>query len=183
MCHEVSLAKKKPDLHKKRGLWTFTEDPLFGTMKEGVQVPLLKPKHNCYCAFCRTPRRIYKRRSIGLLNFISAAAVAVLVMYLFWQNFDPRVLVVFAICLATAETFVQVRWRLSVSCKQCGFDPVLYVKDPEKAAHKVTEHLQRRRQDPKYMLARPLNLPSISPQKAEALKNKEKKGSLVSRQA
>lgn len=68
-------------------------------------------------------------------------------------------------------------------CKQCGFDPILYIKDPAKAAEKVEIHLAKRRDDPRYLLARPLNLPALSPEKAQALKNKEKKGALISRQA
>lgn len=144
---------------------------------------ILKPKHNCYCAFCRTPRRIYKKRSIGLLNIFYAVAASAVVMYSFWGRFDPRVLMILAVFLAVTETFIQIRWRLSVSCKQCGFDPVLYVKEPEKAAEKVSAHLRKRREDPKYLLVKPLNLPTITPAKAEALQNKGRKGSLVSRQA
>jgi len=143
----------------------------------------LKSKTNCYCAFCRTPRRMYKKRNIGFMNIVYSAATSLIVMYCFWQAFDPRFLVIFAVFLGVTETFIQIRWRLSVFCKQCGFDPVLYVKDPEKAAEKVTAHLAKRREDPRYLLTRPLNLPSITPAKSEALKNKDKKGSLVSRQA
>lgn len=143
---------------------------------------IFKSKNNCYCAFCRTPRRIYSRRNIGVVNIFYAALASALVMYCVWRDFDPRMLVIFAVFLAFAETFIQIRWRLSVYCKQCGFDPVLYVKDPEKAAEKVTAHLQQRREDPKYLLAKPLNLPSLTKEKAEALQNKDKKGSLISRQ-
>ena len=143
---------------------------------------ILKQKHNCYCAFCRTPRRIYKKRSIGFLNIFYAVISSLIVMYVYWGAFDPRVLMIVAVFLAITEIFIQIRWRLSVSCKQCGFDPVLYVKEPEKAAQKVSAHLQKRREDPKYLLAKPLNLPTITPAKAEALQSKGKKGSLVSRQ-
>jgi len=66
-------------------------------------------------------------------------------------------------------------------CRQCGFDPVLYIKDVDAASLKVREHLDRRKADPKYLLAKPLNLPAISAQKAKALQNKDKKGNLVSR--
>lgn len=144
---------------------------------------ILKSKHNCFCAFCRTPRRIYKKRNIGLLNIFYAAVSSLVVMYSFWGAFDPRVLMIFAVFLAMTEVFIQIRWRLSVSCKQCGFDPVLYIREPERAAQKVSAHLEKRRQDPKYLLSKPLNLPTISPAKAEALQNKSKRGSLVSRQA
>ena len=103
-------------------------------------------------------------------------------MYCVWKEFDPRVLMIFAVFLAATETFIQLRWRMSVACKQCGFDPVLYVKDAGAAATKVSAHLQHRKLDVKYLLAKPLNLPTISKEKSEALQNKEKKGALVSRQ-
>ncbi|MGZ3803854.1 MAG: hypothetical protein ACXVB4_06580 [Pseudobdellovibrionaceae bacterium] len=128
---------------------------------------------------------------MSFLNIIYAALLSLLVMYCFWSAFDPRVLVIFAVALGFTETFIQIRWRLSVPCKQCGFDPVLYLKDADKAADKVTEHLKQRRLNPKYLLAKPLNLPSLSAAKAEALQSqrqansseKDKKGILVSRQA
>jgi hypothetical protein len=148
-------------------------------------------KKNCFCAFCRSPRRIFKKRNIGVLNVIYAGLAALVIMYLLWQNFDPRGLIVFAVLLAITETFIQFRWRLSIPCRQCGFDPVMYLKDPNKAAEKVTLHLEKRRADPKYLMARPLNLPAISKEKSIALQNKakstaknaDKKGRLVSRQA
>jgi hypothetical protein len=139
-------------------------------------------KNNCFCAFCRSPRRIYKKRNIGILNITYAALAAVLVMYCFWRAFDPRVLMIFAVFLAMTETFIQLRWRLLVACRQCGFDPVLYIKHPEQAAEKVTAHLKNRRQSATYLMAKPLNLPTISKEKSEALRNRDKKGGLVSRQ-
>lgn len=143
----------------------------------------LKSKTNCYCAFCRTPRRMYLKKNIGFANVMYSFIAALIAMYALWQDFDPRFLVIFAVFLAFTETFIQIRWRLSVFCKQCGFDPILYVKNPEAAAEKVTAHLQKRRADPNFLLAKPLNLPSITAEKSKALQNKDKKGSLVSRQA
>jgi hypothetical protein len=80
-------------------------------------------------------------------------------MMLIWREFDPRVFTIFIIFLAIGETFVQLRWRMSLTCKHCGFDPVIYKKNPEDAAEKVRGHLLRRREDPRYLLARPLDLP------------------------
>lgn len=141
-------------------------------------------KKNCFCAFCRSPRRIYKKRNIGVLNVLYAGIAALVLMYAFWQDFDPRGLMIFAILLAISETFIQFRWRLSIPCRQCGFDPVAYLKDPEMAAEKVSQHLRKRREDPRYLMTKPLNLPTISKAKAEALQDKSsKKGKLVSRQA
>ncbi len=139
-------------------------------------------RKNCFCAFCRSPRRIYKKRNIGILNVVYAAMAALIVMYMFWQDLDPRGLMIFAILLAMTETFIQFRWRLSIPCRQCGFDPVVYLKDPDKAADKVTLHLEKRRADPRFLMTKPLNLPTLSKEKSLALQNKSKKGTLVSRQ-
>ncbi len=97
-----------------------------------------------------------------------------------WQEYDPRALIIFVLCVAASVVFIELRWRLSVICRTCGFDPIIYKKQPDLAAQRVKEMLELRRQDPKYLLAKPLNLPAISEKKAMALKNKES-GQLVSR--
>lgn len=137
-------------------------------------------RHNCYCAFCKTPRRIYKKRSISFVNLIASAMTALVFMLAMWHSFDPRVIVVFVVCLGISEVFVKIRWRLSIVCKQCGFDPVLYLKAPDAAAQKVKFQLDKRKEDPQYLLAKPLNLPAIPAEKAKALESKSK-GKLVSR--
>ncbi|NUN06785.1 MAG: hypothetical protein HUU57_13605 [Bdellovibrio sp.] len=141
---------------------------------------LFRKRHNCYCAFCKSPRRIYRKKNISFLNIIGSALAAVVFMFVLWQQYDPRAIIVFVVCLAISEVFVKIRWRLSVVCRQCGFDPVLYLKDPEAAALKVKDQLVVRQQDPKYLLSRPLNLPAIPAEKAKALQSKGK-GRLVSR--
>lgn len=137
-------------------------------------------KTNCYCAFCRTPRKVYYKKSVSVANVIYSAIAAIPFMYLLWQGFDPRVVVVFVVCIGLTEVFMKLRWRLALQCQQCGFDPVLYRRDPESASQKVKAHLEKRAQDPKYLLARPLNLPKLPAVKAEALQSKGK-GKLVSR--
>ncbi|WII71951.1 hypothetical protein QJS83_15920 [Bdellovibrio sp. 22V] len=141
---------------------------------------LFSQRHNCFCAFCKSPRRIYRKKNISVMNLLASALASVVLMFAIWQQFDPRVMIVFVVCLAISEVFVKIRWRLSVVCRQCGFDPVMYLKNPEAAAAKVKEQLDMRKQDPKYLLAKPLNLPAIPAEKAKALQTKEK-GRLVSR--
>ena len=143
-------------------------------------ISFFKKRHNCYCAFCKTPRRIYRKKSISFMNIIASAMAAIVMMFILWQQLDPRAIVVFVVCLAISEVFVKIRWRLAVVCRQCGFDPVMYLKKPELALEKVKEQLVRRKEDPKYLLSKPLNLPSIPIEKSKALQTKEK-GRLVSR--
>lgn len=143
---------------------------------------LFTKKNQCYCAFCRTPRRVYRKKSISLLNIFEALLASLAVMYMIWQKLDPRFVLFFVLFMVVGEMFVRIRWRTSMLCPHCGFDPVLYVKDPQEASRKVKVHLDRRKQDPKYMLARPLNLPALTPERAKMLDASQKKGSIVSRQ-
>lgn len=114
------------------------------------------------------------------MNLIASAMTALVFMLATWQAFDPRVIVVFVVCLGVSEVFVKIRWRLSIVCKQCGFDPVLYLKAPDAAAQKVKTQLEKRKEDPQYLLAKPLNLPAIPADRAKALEGKTK-GKLISR--
>lgn len=139
-------------------------------------------KNNCFCAFCKSPRRIYRKRNIGFIDVIAAALASIVAMLVLWRSYDPRVMIVFVVFLAISESFVKIRWRLTMPCGQCGFDPLLYIKHPDLAAEKVKARLDMRKQDPKYLFARPLELAKLPADKAKALQNKEKKGQLISRQ-
>jgi hypothetical protein len=139
---------------------------------------------DCYCAFCKSPRKVYAKKRIGLMNIFASALGAILTMYAIFQGLDPRVFFIFVLFLAISETFVQLRWRIAMVCKHCGFDPVLYLKSHERAAEKVKKHLEIRSQDPATLLKTPLQIPKISKKRAEEIKQSspQKKGSLVSRQ-
>lgn len=139
-------------------------------------------KVNCYCAFCRTPRKAYRKKSISIVNVLGSLMASVVIMFAMWQEFDPRFLFIFVICLAISEVFLKIRWRMNIVCPTCGFDPVLYLKDHQAAVQKVKFQLQVREQDPMTLLKKPLDLPVLSAERAVALENKDKKGQLVSRQ-
>jgi hypothetical protein len=156
---------------------------------EGPEMKILrrsKRRHNAYCAFCRTPRRVSRKRNISFGNILAAALTSPVIMWLMWGAPDARVFIVFACLLGVAEFFVQLRWRMSIICRACGFDPVLYVKSPRQAAKLVKDHLDRRRNSAEAILARPLNLPVLTPERAKSLAMVEeaqsgKTGQLVSR--
>ncbi|MCB0356973.1 MAG: hypothetical protein KDD40_08205 [Bdellovibrionales bacterium] len=74
-------------------------------------------------------------------------------MYIMWQGFDAKVSVVFVFCLIFAEAFVKLRWRLSIVCPHCGFDPVIYTKNPDVACQKVKKRLADRRESGDYLLS------------------------------
>lgn len=107
------------------------------------------------------------QKHVGFFEFSSSIIASVILMLFFFQNFDFRVLVFFGIFLSLFEFFVQMKFRLGMSCSHCGFDPLLYIKSKDKACAQVTAHLESRKNDPNvYLSARPtLDLPTITTKK------------------
>lgn len=109
-------------------------------------------KH-CYCAFCRSPRHLYKRQHIGVIGALYSVFVAALMMFIIFQEFHPSVLGIAAFNAIVAEVFIQIRWRLSIPCPHCGFDPVLYLKNPDKASEKVKWTIETKKKSASFWLA------------------------------
>ena len=114
----------------------------------------------CFCAFCRSTRQVYQRKSMGIFNFVSCFFGATVVTLILFQDFDPRGLIFLVLFLLGTELFIQLRWRLKLVCPQCGFDPVLYVKDLPAAVAKVQRRLEERKASPMSILAAPLQIPT-----------------------
>jgi len=117
-------------------------------------------KEHGYCAFCKSPKWIYKTRNIGFLGFFVSLVCSFIFGNVAFHEFNPLVVVVFVMLLVLVELLVHIRWRMSVVCRQCGFDPLIYKKDHQLAADKVRAHLEKRSQSADWLLSRPLNLPT-----------------------
>lgn len=136
---------------------------------------------HAFCAFCKSQRKVYRKKRIGLGDIASCALGAAATTGLAFGEVDARGIFFFVAYLAIAEVFIQFRWRMGVVCPHCGFDPVLYMRDPSSAARKVTAHLDRRREDPAWLLSKPLDLPK-RPRPAESSSRGAAKGSRLSKQ-
>ncbi|MBX2993501.1 MAG: hypothetical protein KF681_01715 [Bdellovibrionaceae bacterium] len=134
-----------------------------------------------FCAFCRVPRQVYKKKRIGAADVFAAFLGAAVLTALIFQEFDARGIFFFVGLLFISETFIQLRWRTGVVCPHCGFDPVLYVKEPEKAAAKVRAHLDKRADDPARFLGPAMHIPSRRPEK-KTEKKAPGKGQRLSKQ-
>ncbi len=89
-----------------------------------------------------------------------------LVSFIVWQDFDPRLVIFFVAAIIVAEIFIVVRWRFSIACRHCGFDPVLYKKKPELAAERVRAYYGERMEDPMSIFSPPPKLPMLIRKKA-----------------
>lgn len=108
----------------------------------------------CYCAFCKSERRIYAKKHVSLTNVLAASFLATTLTYAYFGGPDPRGVTMFCIFVGIAEIFVYSRWRMSMSCNLCGFDPVIYKRSPEAAAQKVRAFYEEKSRDPQFYLSR-----------------------------
>lgn len=126
---------------------------------EDVMKSIFHSRVPVLCAFCRSPRHIERKRHVGLIDYLGSGLGAAAITAIVFGGFDPRGLLLFAVFVIGAEVFVQMRWRMNLQCPHCGFDPVLYGRSPEEAAAKVKTRLEARKNDPRALLGRPLQIP------------------------
>lgn len=75
--------------------------------------------------------------------------------------------------LVLGELAVHMRYRGSLACRTCGFDPVIYKQDYKKARQLVQQTLAIRKDNPALLLQKPLRLPKISASRLEQVKTLE----------
>lgn len=105
-----------------------------------------------FCAFCRLERKVYSKKSIDWTNVALSFLSSTLVMYGIWQGWDGRIAIIFVIFLIFSEVFVRMRWRMSLPCPHCHFDPLVYKRDKFEAMSRVKTHLEGLRASGKYLL-------------------------------
>ncbi|MCB0394299.1 MAG: hypothetical protein KDD25_07055 [Bdellovibrionales bacterium] len=104
-----------------------------------------KISEKVYCAFCGTQKNVYRHRHLTVFNFFETLVLSLVLMYILWESLDFRFLMIWVGTLIVAEVLMQLRWRLSLRCKKCGFDPVVYRRSPGLAAENVKRHLESAR--------------------------------------
>lgn len=118
-------------------------------------------RRSCYCAFCKTPRKVYKSKNLSIFQVLSLIFLSVIITRVVYNSFDPRGLSIVGLFLLVGEIFSQIKWRASMTCQNCGFDPVLYVKDQEKAGLKIKAFLEKRPESAAHLLRPAVKLPVI----------------------
>ena len=126
---------------------------------------------NGFCAFCRSPKVFFKRKRLGVLNILAAVAISLAINYIFSHQVEPVVFVIFIATLFVNELILQVRWRMSLICHECGFDPVIYKRNPELACQMVKTRIEKRKEDPIKSTFFPLLLPKRKESKLEKLES------------
>jgi len=111
-------------------------------------------RDECYCAFCRSPRRIYVKKHVDLTNVVGVGVLAFAFSSLVWSELDPRGMLLFCFLLMAGEIFIYLRWRSAIVCRLCGFDPVLYKRSPLRASQGVNQFFHEAGKSPEFFLTK-----------------------------
>jgi hypothetical protein len=92
------------------------------------------------------------KRHLGWINVGLAGLMAFVMMWIIWFEVNPKAILIFVMALILSEIFIQIRWRLSLVCPHCQFDPLVYLKNPEKAAARIKQHFETVRESPHFLM-------------------------------
>lgn len=102
---------------------------------------------------------MYRNKHLALTDIIGTVLFGIVLTYVIFKSLDPRGLFIVGTMLIVAEIFSQTKWRTSMICRNCGFDPVVYVRNPEAAGLKIKAFLEKRSESPDFLLRPPVVLP------------------------
>lgn len=111
-----------------------------------------KHSQKAICRFCKLSHRVYFKREVSFLDTILMLFITGLLTFAIWDGPDLRSMLLFMGMAFTAQMLLRMRYRESVKCPHCGFDPIAYKKDPSLAAKRVKEFLELRKDNPEFML-------------------------------
>jgi hypothetical protein len=110
----------------------------------------MKKSHtrDCFCALCRTPRKLRYTRSIQSRHYfqiliLTLVATAALSPWFAWKG----VLSLPIIGIIFDSTYKSL-YRKDLKCPYCGFDPAWYKKDVKFTRQKVEEFLKANPESP-----------------------------------
>lgn len=104
------------------------------------------------CAFCKLSHRIYLKKDVSTFDMLLNLGVTGLLALAIWGGPDLRSMLIFMALSFAMQVFLRVRYRESLKCPHCGFDPILYKANSEMAAQRVKDFLNKRTDNPAFML-------------------------------
>ena len=121
---------------------------------------MFSQRRSCFCAFCKVERKVYAYKHLQFMDVLGLVFLGNVCTYATIKSLDIRGILIVGVLLILGETFSQFKWRLSMICRNCGFDPVIYVRNPEQAGLKIKAFLDKRSESPEHLLRLPVIMPS-----------------------
>lgn len=107
-----------------------------------------KTSKECFCACCRSPRKLRYSRHLSKLHYgqillLTVMFTAATYPWLFWKGAMSL-----PIIWGLFESIHKSLYRKDLKCPYCGFDPKWYRKDVKLARQKVEEFLKQNPESP-----------------------------------
>lgn len=122
-------------------------------------------RNSVFCAFCKLKFSTYSQKHIGIWTLFGCVLITAVLNFYVFTDFHWAMALVTVAFVLIAEAFIRIRWRTSICCPHCHFDPILYKKSPDQAALRVKVFLDHRKTNPYYLLRPTPQLPVIKMKK------------------
>ncbi len=120
-----------------------------------------KTMRDCYCALCRSPRKLRYSRFLTKLHYGQILVLALVFTAAAFPLFGWKGVGSLPLIWALFESIHKSLYRKDLMCPYCGFDPKWYKKDVKFARQKVEEFLKQNPDSP--ILRRVESPPSETP--------------------
>lgn len=97
-----------------------------------------------YCPQCKVPRRVPYRPKPSPKHFAQVGLTSIVFTLATWNWFGWKGLVSFVPMWMVFEIIYRARMRSALNCANCGFDPVLYLVDAQRARREIEQHWRRK---------------------------------------
>jgi hypothetical protein len=108
----------------------------------------MKKSRDCFCALCRSPRKLRYNRHLSRQNFTQIAVLTIVVAAIAYPWLSFKGLMSLPLVWAIFESTHKSLYRKDLKCPYCGFDPTWYKKDVNLARQKVEQFLKENPDSP-----------------------------------
>lgn len=107
-----------------------------------------KSSKDCFCALCRSPRKLRYSRHLSNLHYAQILVLTLVFAAITYPWLGWKGTMSLPIIWGLFESIHKSLYRKDLKCPYCGFDPKWYKKDVKLARQKVEEFLQQNPDSP-----------------------------------
>jgi hypothetical protein len=107
-----------------------------------------KKYQECFCALCRSPRKLRYSRRLQSQHFIQIFVLTIGLAAALYPWLEWKGAAALPIIWASFDWFYKSLYRKDLKCPFCGFDPTWYKKDVSIARKQVLDFLKQNPESP-----------------------------------